>query len=293
MRLMDIFKTRKREDYMSAYPIKISSSEEVARILDKEMKSFFPVSGIWYFSCYDRPNDVIKKYLPCNTTNYAWMSQLLEKNLEGQGIIIPAKTIQEYIEKSEDFEALRKDYELRIVAWQIDFMKKGGNHWLLPNGCDELYLLVSPNVDTIFRAGVVKTLEKIGIPRESIEEGLEKNADVWRKSCMEKGYSNIYEPSIVFKGTPPVSDETHKENWLKLRLFNYYCEHKSSIDKYGEVTQEMKMTENEVEELRKIVKQQNKQRKAFIEEWDKNTPADVLSTTDLGIDDSQDLGLGF
>lgn len=133
--------------------------------------------------------------------------------------------------------------------------------------------------------GVVKTLEAIGLPQEVIEEGIEKNAELWRPSYMNQGYINVYEPYFVAQGKPPVTDKTHRQNWIKLKLYEYYCEHKSSVDKYGVVSPAMQMTEEEVKSLREVVAVQNEQRNSYIAEWQK------LPALELKKDEnSQDMG---
>ena len=54
-----------------------------------------------------------------------------------------------------------------------------------------------------------------------------------------KSDKNLEEPS-----------QEHYEKWMKLRLYEYYIEHKDSVDKYGEILPEMQMTESEVIELK-------------------------------------------
>ncbi len=293
MNLIDFLRRKKQESTTEVVASKKLTEEEISAILDKEIETFFPDNGWWGISCLKRPNDITKAYIPCHTRDNAWLSKLFEQKLADKGTEIPAQKIQQFMEKSEIFDELRHGYELKIVHWQITYMKNGGDGWFLPEGFDEFSLFVSQDVDKMFRGGVVKTLTRIGLPREVIEEGIEKNADLWRNSYMNLGYTNLYEPTILFKGKPPVSDETHRKNWIKLRLYQYYCDNKSSVDKYGVVTPAMQMTEDEVKRLREIVKVQNAKRKAFIAEWDEITPSDVLTPKEIGIDDSQNLGHGY
>ena len=267
MKLFNIFKRKKTESQNQL------TEEEINAILDNEIQNFFPESGWWGRSCFQQPFNYSKSYLPCHTRDFYWMSKLLEITIAEKGILIPQKKIQNFLENSPTFNKLRHDYELKIVSWQIDYMNNGGSGWLIPDGFDDLSLLISQDVDEMFRGGIVITLEKINLPLEIIEEGIEKYADQWRDRYIKIGYSNEYEPCIPFKGTPPVTDSSHKNNWIKLKLYQYYQNHKSSVDKYGVVTPEMQMSEKEVQELRKKLFIQNEKRKAFISEWDSYTPA--------------------
>ena len=114
-----------------------------------------------------------------------------------------------------------------------------------------MFITFSPDYDKGFRKGIVDTLLAIGMNKEAVEEGIEKNANKWREKCMRIAYRNLYSVSpFTFHGNN-LSDKEHYEKWLKLRLYEYYIEHKDSVDKYSEVLPEMKMTELEVIELKK------------------------------------------
>lgn len=285
MNIFDFLRRKKQESTTEVVASKKLTEEEISAILDKEIETFFPDNGWWGSSCFKRPTEIAKAYIPCHTRDNAWLSKLFEQKLANKGIEIPAQKIQQFMEKSEIFDELRHNYELKIVHWQIIYMKDGGSGWLMPKGFDDFSLLVRSDVDKMFRGGVVKTLEAIGLPREVIEEGIEKNADLWRLSYMNQGYTNVYEPYFVAQGKPPVTDKTHRQNWIKLKLYEYYRDHKSSVDKYGVVSPAMQMTEDEVESLREVVTVQNEQRKSYIAEWQK-LPASEINKDE----NSQDMG---
>ena len=83
---------------------------------------------------------------------------------------------------------------------------------------------------------------------------------------MRIAYRNLYSVSpFTFHGNN-LSDKEHYEKWLKLRLYEYYIEHKDEIDKYGEVLPEMKMTELEVNELKKWLEVEHEKRMIQISE---------------------------
>lgn len=104
------------------WQVKKLTEEEISAILNKEIETFFP-----------------------------WLSKLFEQKLANKGIEIPAQKIQQFMEKSEIFDELRHNYELKIVHWQITYMKDGGSGWLMPKGYDDFSLLVRSDVDKIFR----------------------------------------------------------------------------------------------------------------------------------------------
>ena len=61
--------------------------------------------------------------------------------------------------------------------------------------------------------------------------------------------------------------QEHYEKWMKLRLYEYYIEHKDSVDKYGEILPEMQMTESEVIELKKWLEGAHEERMKQIAEY--------------------------
>ncbi|MBQ3494365.1 MAG: hypothetical protein IJA69_03020, partial [Clostridia bacterium] len=177
------------------------------------------------------------------------------------------KNIKKYVETSKNFEQARHNYELEIVEWLILYMLNGGEGWLIPDGYDELFLLVDPNVDILFRAGIVKTLLAIGMDEEVVEEGIEKNAKLWRKQYMLKAFAHKYEPFLYGNGQIEPADQNHKQNWLKLREYEYYYSHKESVDSYGELTEAMKMSKEQMLELIQTLSEQNTKRDTYVKVW--------------------------
>ncbi len=116
---------------------------------------------------------------------------------------------------------------------------------------------LSPDWDKVFRQGIVDTLLAIGMPIDAIEEGIEKNADKWRSIKMESSFRNAYNP--IFNYLEPIEarlkapEPEFHDAWMKMRLYEYYQEHKESVDKYGEVLDEMKMTDEEVQKLKQYL----------------------------------------
>lgn len=248
-----------------------TNDEKVNAILEEEIKNFFPNSGHWYDNCFRQPSEVGYGNMPCHLRDNAWMSQLLHKVLKDKRIYIKPHAIKQFMDNSETFAELRHQHELKIVEWQIDWVMSGGENWLMPKGTDEFSLLFSEDVDKIIRGGVVKTLRAIGMDAEVIEEGLEKYADIWRPSAMERGFGHKYEPVVFMVGTPGKADKEHKQNWIADREYQYYQAHKNSVDNYGTRTPAMQMTPEEHSQLVEILEKQNKQRIRFVEDWKQNT----------------------
>lgn len=185
---------------------------------------------------------------------------------------ISYKKVLKFIKTSDFFNKKRHDYEQEIVKWQINYMKNDGENWI----CDPEYggdfFIFNPFCDLGFRKGVVDTLSAIGMDLEVIEEGIEKNANLWREQYMKKAFRNEFEPIFDildrenFKNLPPLEKE-HQENWLKIRKYEYYKRHKNSVDKYGIIEPEMKLTKEEVQEINDYLENKKIERLKILEQF--------------------------
>jgi len=246
--------------------------ETINATLNEEIKNFFPKTGLWMSYCFQRASDVYRGYLPCHLRDYEWMSKLLHKELKAKNIFISQKAIKEFMDNSKEFEELRHNYELEIIRWQINWIKGGGEGWIMPEGVSELSMIFHPeDDDKIFRNGVLLTLAEIGMNIEVVQEGIEKYSDLWRPTYMRMAFEHQFNPYVLFKGCPPKVDEEHKKNWIKAREYEYYQEYQQYVDRYGTPTENMKMTEDEYIELSKVLTEQNIRRKSQIKEWMENT----------------------
>ena len=48
-------------------------NEQIKAILEEEIKDFFPKEGVWTSSCFKRPNEVARRYLPCHLRDNKWI----------------------------------------------------------------------------------------------------------------------------------------------------------------------------------------------------------------------------
>lgn len=234
-------------------------------VLDKATINFFPKDGEWYSNCFWKPRDLSKINLPCHLRDDMWLAKMLKKDQNLYNI--DYSKILNYVKTSEFFEEKRHEYELEIVKWQINWMRNGGEGWT----CDDNYggdaYFMTPVCDLAFRKGVVDTLFAIGMNRDVIEEGIEKNALLWRENFMKTAFRNEYEPVFFLSKlqVEPVEEE-FKEKWLKMRRYEYYQRNKKSVDMYGVVIKDMQMSEEEVLELRQYLEQKHQERMKHIEE---------------------------
>lgn len=243
---------------------------EVEEFLDKTLEDFFPQDGHWYSNCFNKSDFVAEENLPCHLRDDKWLADLILKKYNlynlGKGTII------EYIINSNNFNKLRYEYEQKIVSWQIDWMRNGGENWIIDEELGGDLYLFSTKCDYAFRKGVVDTLLAIGMNIDSIEEGIEKNASKWREGHMRVAFHNLYSVSrfSLYGSEDKMLEEPsqeHYEKWMKLRLYEYYIEHKDSVDKYGEILPEMRMTALEVLELKKWLEKAHEERMKQIAEY--------------------------
>lgn len=229
--------------------------------LDEVAEKIFPESGEWKSSEYNRPENSLIGHL----RDEEWLS----KYLSSQGLEdIPLETIKEYVHTSEELRIWRDAYEQRIVKWQIEWMMNDGENWLVPDGYGEEFIRFHPDCDKGFREGVVKTLSAIGMDLEAIEKGIEVNADLWRMKEMISAFHNRYNPIIGFlskySDIERASDE-HMSAWIKMRLYEYYHDHRDSVDKYGTITPDMELNEQDAEWLDLYLSGLHEERMAYIE----------------------------
>lgn len=271
MGILDFFRRKKESDKVkpSEHPghTRILDEKEQEKILLEEIETFFPTNGRWGSNCFRKSNELKYWNLPCHLRDNKWMAQYLENKFLNKGLLIPAPAIQDFLDSSDRFNELRHNYELEIVRWQIDWMRNDGEGWLIPKGYDDFSIKISPDAVEIFRGGVVRTLTAIGMDLEVVEEGIEKNADMFRERYILAGFRNEFEPVLYHHGSPAPVDEEHKQNWLKAKRYEYYCKHKQSVDKYGEPHPDMLITSEELKNLYNVLPAQNVARRKVIEEW--------------------------
>ena len=251
---------------------------DIDKFLETAIIDFFPKDGIWTRQCFNKSNKLCMDNLPCHLNDYEWLAEMIKKEKE---LSINYYKILSFIKKSSIFQEERHRYEQEIVKWQINNMRNGGGIRL----CDEEPWFMSPSCDLIFRKDIVCTLQKIGMDIEAIEEGIEKNANLWRDSLMKKAFNNIYEPIIFeylgcleFKKTSSkleVVNPEYKKNWIRMRKYEYYKRNKNSVDKYGIVDDDMTMSDEEIFELQLYLKDEHIKRIEVIEQYKKERYGDT------------------
>ena len=74
---------------------------------------------------------------------------------------------------------------------------------------------------------------------------------------------DLFNPQLTLEQV----DLEFKEKWLKVRKYEYYQRHKDSVDKYGVVEPDMKLSAEEVEELKIYLMQKHNERMLQIEKF--------------------------
>ena len=197
-----------------------ASEAEINKILENATKEFFPKTGKWMSTCFDKPYDYSMTNLPCHLRNNRWLAKMLQKQQKLD--FIDFNKILAFVHTSDIFSEERHSYEQRIVEWQIRWMISGGEHWIIDENYGGDGFLSHPLCDIGFRKGIVDTLLAMGMDKQAIEEGIEKNANLWREYFMERAFSNKFYDGCLFYEYDPIESE-HKENWLKMRRYEYYC----------------------------------------------------------------------
>ena len=251
------------------------SDEEELNLLEKVTKEFFPKSGIWYSSCFERPTDYKIEYLPCHLRDDEWLAHTMKisKKLDN----IDYKKILNFIKSSELFKQERHNYEQRIVAWQIKWMVSGGEGWIVREEYGDDFILWHDDCDIGFRIAIVDTLTEIGMNEEAIEEGIEKNANLWRDAYMKRAFNNRYNSTFDYLSYDMEEpDKEHQENWIKWRKFEYYNRHKKSVELYSPKDYstdnvyspniiDLKLSEEEAQRIYNYLVIKNEERTQYIE----------------------------
>lgn len=243
-----------------------SNDEELNIILINTINNFFPTTGEWNSSCFRKSNENLQSNL---RNNKLLAKMILRKaNLASKYY----NKVLDFINSSNLFKEKVHEYEQTIVKWQIQWIDSGGENWIIDENLGGDLCLIMPYCDIAFRKGVVDTLVAMGMNKEAIEEGLEKNADMWRNSYIERAFRIQYEPIMInFLGIEnfeplPDADLEHKQAWIKMRKYEYYCDHKKSVDLYGVVEPDMLLTQEELISLKSYLDIENAKRLEFIEQ---------------------------
>lgn len=256
---------------------------EINSILERATLDFFPKEGKWGSRSYENSNNLEMENLPYHLSDDLWLARMLKRNQKL--FFINTRDVLQFVKTSQIFQEKKHDYEQEIVKWQIEWMISGGEGWIVDDKYGGEFVFLTPVCDLGFRKGVVDTLLGIGMSLDAIEEGIEKNATMWRDMFMNRAFENEYRSiflSIDFSKyfdrneqqddglkNLKIRDAEFKEKWLKMRKYEYYQRHKDSVDKYGVVEADMVLSDEEVAELKIYLEQKHVEKMSQIEQFKK------------------------
>lgn len=246
----------------------------IKEILKQATIDFFPKTGTWTNGCFSNKKDSLLK----NLRNNYWLAIKLKEKCNLSSINL--EDILVFVSESDYFNQQRHVYEQKVVKWQIEWMLNNREGWLVDEQYGGDFIIFNENCDIGFRKAIVDTLIAIGIDLEAIEEGIEKNANLWREKLMLMAFKNTYEPIWLMSNMEQPSEE-YKKNWIKVRLYEYYQQNRKSVDSYGIIAPEMKMSELEVFKLNCYLEEKNKERMQYLEELESKNTAKKLIKKDV------------
>ena len=101
---------------------------------------------------------------------------------------------------------------------------------------------------------VIDNMIKFGIDQYSIEASLEKNANLWREQAMDLEFMNQFlrplkpnKKTTSFEQYANIVNQviSKRNDWMALREYKYYQNHKFIIDQLNLATPNMKMETDE------------------------------------------------
>ena len=244
--------TNKNEEIIGFNPVKLNSA----------IRNFFPNTGVWYSSCFNRSKELNIDNLPCHLRDYKWMASMLQK--EANLYDMDVDVIEGYITNSSLFNSLRDKYEKKIVKWQIEYMINGGEGWIVDSTYGGDFSTMDDKCVEQFRKGVFHTLISIGIDADVIDFCLQEYSDMWFSKMLNQSFNNMFECTHSF----PIIDgnavdlntyDMHKSEpefrraWIKLRKYEYYLENKKIIDMFEDMRDVASLTKSDVQKLREFV----------------------------------------
>lgn len=86
---------------------------------------------------------------------------------------------------------------------------------------------------------------------------------------MNRAFNNEFEPIYLSYNKDKLEKVNPKfrANWLKMRRYEYYQEHKDSVDKYGVFEPDMLLSKQEIDVLQEYLNEEQQKRKLEIKKY--------------------------
>ena len=214
--------------------------------------------------------------LPYYTRDVNWLETYVGIKLPN----IRPDVISLYVRCSPKFDAVRSRYEQDLVTCYINEYKDYKNDDFHEKAEDKYLLRNSINYDKIFRNKVKETITELGVSECNVEFALEKSAALWRPEAMKVAFLNRYPQcgmsdyvrcgkrfnrgseddrqisyynerawQLLPLGKLTDSQKALYNQWIALREYEYYQEHKKTINQLGLATPNMQISKNDALEL--------------------------------------------
>lgn len=96
-------------------------------ILNNAILNFFPEEGCWSGCCSNKTTELMSN-LPYHLRDDVWLAKMIKT--KNNLYFISDSKILDFIKNSTLFIEKRKEYELKIVKWQINHILTTGENWI-------------------------------------------------------------------------------------------------------------------------------------------------------------------
>lgn len=153
---------------------------------------------------------------------------------------------------------------MNIARWLINYSNVYAKGFMK---IDNRLKLSIVETDYAFRKSLSDSFKYLGFSYDRSEEAIESLSKYWRSPRMRAFFYSAYAGNMVLvaRETYKKHDLNFRDNWLRLKEYDYYQKHKDSVDKYSEQTPAMLMDKEEAEELKNMIIELSEDRQAEME----------------------------
>lgn len=210
----------------------------------------------------------VVNFLVYRISSNKWLVNYIQKVLQTRVPQENIKTsvIKRFVEQSVNFAAARDNFKQRYIRLNItEQMKYGKIENRLPLDHGYFYFIQYDDCDKIFREHLRCSMIIRGLDYQTVQLGIEANANLWRDQVMNQAFENKFNLYMTIIGGKNLGKrkidrkvfcmlkQIYQENWKKIRMHEYYQLHHEFIDKLGLATRDMKLSPKKIERI----KQQN------------------------------------
>jgi len=226
-----------------------------------------------------------KGYLAYHTCDTNWLAKYLEMaynhlqslkttrlNPQEQTALtkkIPFSYIRNYVETSPKFDALRSQYEQKLVGAYIQLTQDNKKDDFFAKSIVKIADAQHPQYERLLRDRFVAAMQHLGMDKFRAEIGIELNAHLWRDNARFQTFLNNFRKydmrnltgskGLMARYNTPAwvklvnMGEQLYEKWSQLAEYDYYQQHRRIIDQLGTVNSHMLIPEDKAAKLEKEV----------------------------------------